>query len=115
VESVRDLGGRAAQHADALACGEGHRLGPAAGADVPLTLEVDGKSVPITTCSRSCRSATLTLRGGEHMQVQADGPGAGVANFEVPLPLATHAVAGLPFASRALDARGWFAGLVSEA
>lgn len=59
--------------------------GPAAGADLPLTLEVDGERVPLTTCSRSCRSAMLTLKGGEHLHVQADGPGGGVANFEMPL------------------------------
>jgi hypothetical protein len=58
--------------------------GPAAGADVPLTLEVDGTNVPLTTCSRSCRSATLNLNGGERVQVQADGSGGGMASFDLP-------------------------------
>src|SRR2546423_10904365 len=40
--------------------------GPAAAADVQLHLAVSGQTVPIDTCSRTCRSASVTLVGGEH-------------------------------------------------
>jgi hypothetical protein len=35
--------------------------GPAAAADVPLSLAVGGQTVPLDTCSRTCRTATVTL------------------------------------------------------
>jgi hypothetical protein len=58
--------------------------GPTTSADVPLTLDVAGTSVPLTTCSRSCRSATVTLIGGEHVRVRADGADGGTASFDLP-------------------------------
>jgi hypothetical protein len=63
--------------------------GPAAAASVPLTLAVDGQSVDLDTCSRTCRSANLRLHGGEHVDLTADGPGGGTARFDLPaLPAA---------------------------
>src|SRR6266436_1880506 len=47
--------------------------GPAAAADVPLRLVVSGQNVPLDTCSRTCRTANVTLNGGEHVEVAADG------------------------------------------
>ena len=37
--------------------------GPAAAADVPLSLAVSGQNVPLDTCSRTCRTTSLTLSG----------------------------------------------------
>src|SRR5437870_2837342 len=38
--------------------------GPVAAADVPLSLAVSGHNVPLDTCSRTCRTANVTLVGG---------------------------------------------------
>src|SRR5438445_487637 len=45
--------------------------GPAAAADVPLSLAVGGQNVPLDTCSRSCRTTSVTLVGGQHIDVVA--------------------------------------------
>jgi hypothetical protein len=58
--------------------------GPAAAADVPLTVSVDGQALFLDTCSRTCRTATLVLVGGEHMDVAAGGPAGGTAGFDLP-------------------------------
>ena len=55
--------------------------GPAAAADVPLSLVVGGRSVSLETCSRTCRSASVTLTGGEYIDVTADGA---TASFDLP-------------------------------
>jgi hypothetical protein len=52
-----------------------------AAADVPLSLVVGGRSVSLETCSRTCRSASVTLTGGEHIDVTADGA---TASFDLP-------------------------------
>src|SRR5438132_11833091 len=43
--------------------------GPAAAADVPLSLAVGDQKVLLATCSRTCRTANVTLVGGEHSDV----------------------------------------------
>ena len=58
--------------------------GPAASADVPLSLVVSGQNVPLATCSRTCRTANVTLNGGEHVEVAADGASGGTAAFDLP-------------------------------
>src|ERR1700694_4161870 len=42
------------------------REGPAAAADVPLSLAIGGQNIPLDTCSRTCRTTRVTLVGGEH-------------------------------------------------
>ena len=58
--------------------------GPATAADVPLTLAVRGQNVPLDTCSRTCRTASVTLTGGEHVDVVAGGASGGTAAFDLP-------------------------------
>jgi len=58
--------------------------GPAAAADVPLSLAVGGQTVPLDTCSRTCRTANVTLTGGEHIDVVAGGTSGGTAAFDLP-------------------------------
>jgi hypothetical protein len=53
--------------------------GPAAAADVPLSLAVSGQNIPLDTCSRTCRTASVTLVGGEHI-----GGTSGTAAFDLP-------------------------------
>jgi copper transport protein len=63
--------------------------GPSAALDVPLALDVNGSSTPLTTCSRTCRSATVDLAGGDHLDVKVDGLDGGSAAFDLPaLPAA---------------------------
>ncbi len=58
--------------------------GPAAAADVSLSLAIDGQPVPLEFCSRSCRTAEVTLNGGEHLELFATGQGGGAASFDLP-------------------------------
>lgn len=58
--------------------------GPAAAPDVPLSLAVSGQNVPLDTCSRTCRTATLNLIGGEHVDVVVGGASGGTAAFDLP-------------------------------
>src|SRR5260221_4021612 len=58
--------------------------GPAAAADVPLSLAVGGQTVLLDTCSRTCRTANVTLTGGEHIDVVAGGASGGTAAFDLP-------------------------------
>jgi hypothetical protein len=58
--------------------------GPAAATDVPLRLSVAGQNVPLDTCSRTCRSASVMLVGGEHVDVVAGGASGGTAAFDLP-------------------------------
>ncbi len=58
--------------------------GPAAAADVPLSLALSGRNVPLDTCSRTCRTANVTLIGGEHVDVVAGGASGGTAAFDLP-------------------------------
>ena len=58
--------------------------GPATAADVPLTLAVSGQNVPLDTCSRTCRTTSVTLVGGEHIDVVAGGASGGTAAFDLP-------------------------------
>jgi hypothetical protein len=63
--------------------------GPSAAADVPLSLAVDGQNVSLDTCSRTCRSTTVDLIGGEHIDVVAGAANGGDASFDLPaLPAA---------------------------
>src|SRR5216683_229837 len=59
--------------------------GPDTAADVPLTLAVSGQNVPLDTCSRTCRTANVTLTGGEHVDVVAGGASGGTAAFDLPM------------------------------
>src|SRR5216683_1669138 len=67
--------------------------GPSAAADVPLSLAVGGENISLDTCSRTCRSATVTLHGGEHIDVVAGGLGGGTASFDLPVLPATDGTA----------------------
>jgi len=58
--------------------------GPAAAADVPLSLAISGQTIPLDTCSRTCRTAIVTLNGGEHVDVVAGGASGGTAAFDLP-------------------------------
>jgi hypothetical protein len=58
--------------------------GPAAAADVPLSLAVGGQNLPLDTCSRTCRTTSVTLVGGEHIDVVAGGASGGTAAFDLP-------------------------------
>jgi len=58
--------------------------GPSGAADVPLSLAVSGQNVSLGTCSRTCRSATVDLIGGEHIDVTAGGGSGGTASFDLP-------------------------------
>ena len=58
--------------------------GPAAAADVPLSLAISGQNIPLDTCSRTCRTASVTLVGGEHVDVVAGGASGGTAAFDLP-------------------------------
>ena len=58
--------------------------GPAAAADVPLSLAISGQNIPLDTCSRSCRTTSVTLVGGEHIDVVAGGASGGTAAFDLP-------------------------------
>jgi hypothetical protein len=58
--------------------------GPAAAVDVPLSLAVSGHNVPLDTCSRTCRTANVTLTGGEYVDVVAGGASGGTAAFDLP-------------------------------
>jgi hypothetical protein len=58
--------------------------GSAAAADVPVSLSVAGQSVALDTCSRTCRTANVSLLGGEHVDVTVGGAGGGTASFDLP-------------------------------
>ena len=58
--------------------------GAGAAADVSITLLINGQPVPVDFCSRTCRSANVTLSGGEHVDVVADSPTGGTAGFDLP-------------------------------
>jgi hypothetical protein len=63
--------------------------GPGAAADVSVSLTVDGQSMPVDFCSRSCRAVDVTLFGGEHVDVVVGGSEGGTASFYLPaLPAA---------------------------
>ena len=58
--------------------------GAATAADVSVSLVVNGQPVPLDFCSRTCRTADVTLAGGEHVDVVADSPSGGTATFDLP-------------------------------
>jgi hypothetical protein len=58
--------------------------GPSAAADVPLSLAVGGQTVALDACSRTCRTANVTLMGGEHVDIVAGGASGGKAAFDLP-------------------------------
>jgi hypothetical protein len=71
--------------------------GPGAAATIPVTLSIAGRSATLDTCSRTCRTASATLFGGEHIDVSVGGASGGTASFDVPqLP----AVDGTPLLQR---------------
>ena len=67
--------------------------GGAVAADVNISLSVNGQTVPLTFCSRSCRTADVTLGGGEDVEVTAnDGVSINTASFQLPqLPVSDGA------------------------
>jgi hypothetical protein len=58
--------------------------GLAVAADVQISLSIDGQAVPLEFCSRSCRTADLSLAGGEHIDVAASSSTSGTASFDIP-------------------------------
>src|SRR5216684_6359792 len=58
--------------------------GAAAAADVSVSLVINGQPVSLDFCSRTCRTADVTLAGGEHLDVVADSPSGGAAGFDLP-------------------------------
>jgi hypothetical protein len=58
--------------------------GPSVAADVPISLSIDGQPTPVDFCSRTCRTADVTLSGGEHLNVLADSPTGGTVGFDLP-------------------------------
>jgi len=58
--------------------------GPAAAADVPVDLLVNGSEVPLQLCSRNCRTADVDLQGGEHIDLTASNDTGGTASFDLP-------------------------------
>jgi hypothetical protein len=58
--------------------------GAVAAADVSVSLVINGHPVPLDFCSRTCRTADVTLAGGEHVDVVADSPSGGTAGFDLP-------------------------------
>jgi hypothetical protein len=58
--------------------------GPSAAASVPVSMTLDGQPVQLTTCASSCRTANVSLGGGEHLEVTAGGPAGGIAFFDLP-------------------------------
>jgi hypothetical protein len=58
--------------------------GAGAAADVPVSLAINGRDIPLDFCSRSCRTAEVTLQGGEHVDVTASSPTGGTAGFDLP-------------------------------
>jgi len=49
-----------------------------------VDLSINGRDVPLDFCSRSCRTADVTLAGGEHVDVVADGSTGGTVSFALP-------------------------------
>src|SRR5438128_7594786 len=58
--------------------------GPAAAADVQVSMSINGHDLPLDFCSRSCRTADVTLAGGEHVDVVAGSPTGGSVSFDLP-------------------------------
>src|SRR6266849_765792 len=73
--------------------------GAAAAADVSVSLVINGQPVPLDFCSRTCRTADVTLAGGEHVDVVADSPSGGTATFDLP-PLPAPDASTLPSTCR---------------
>src|SRR5439155_24512645 len=46
---------------------------------------VNGQAVALQRCAPTCRSAQVEIRGGEHVDVQVEGPDGGTASFDLPL------------------------------
>ncbi len=58
--------------------------GAAVAADVSVSLVINGQPVPLDFCSRTCRTADVTLAGSEHVDVVADSTSGGTAGFNLP-------------------------------
>src|SRR5713226_1693074 len=58
--------------------------GAATAADVSVSLVINDQPVPLDFCSRTCRTADVTLAGGEHVDVVADNPSGGTVTFDLP-------------------------------
>jgi hypothetical protein len=58
--------------------------GAATAADGSVSLVIDGQTVPLEFCARTCRTADVTLAGGEHVDVVADSASGGTAGFDLP-------------------------------
>ena len=58
--------------------------GASVAADVPVALAINGQAVPLEFCSRSCRTADVSLAGGEHLDVVTGTPAGGTAGFDLP-------------------------------
>ena len=58
--------------------------GEAGAAELRAGLTVDGRPVPLRTCSATCRSARVSLSGGEDVEVKVEGRTGGTARFQIP-------------------------------
>jgi hypothetical protein len=67
--------------------------GPSSAADVPVNLSVGGQNIELETCSRTCRTTTMNLNGGERLDITTGGRNGGSASFELPALPAQDATA----------------------
>jgi hypothetical protein len=74
--------------------------GPSAAAEVPLSLSIGGQNVSLDACAPTCRTAVVTLMGGEHIGVVAPGTDGGTASFDLP---ALPALDGTPLLQQVQD------------
>jgi hypothetical protein len=58
--------------------------GPSSAADIPVNLCVGGQNIELETCSRTCRTASMNLNGGERLDITTGGRNGGSASFELP-------------------------------
>jgi copper transport protein len=76
------------------------------GTPPPAELVVGGQRLDLEPCGPTCRSTTVTLDGGEQLDVHVGGPGGGTAAFvlpELPAPDATELLDRLTRRMDALD------------
>ncbi|HLI57594.1 MAG TPA: copper resistance protein CopC, partial [Actinomycetota bacterium] len=58
--------------------------GPATAAKVGVTMTVGSQAVPLNGCGATCRRGTVTVGGGDTVDVGVAGPGGGTATFTLP-------------------------------
>ncbi|MGH9013222.1 MAG: copper resistance protein CopC [Acidimicrobiia bacterium] len=70
----------------------------------PADLAVAGQRLGLESCGPTCRSTTVTLQGGEQLDLHVDGPTGGSATFALPRLPAPDATSLLDRFSRRMDA-----------